>query len=117
MPILPFTVLVRVGVALNALLLDEKLDSLEERSCHARWLLSQENLHGIAADETHQILSTRRVRATLAVRTIEHSVYMEKKNYKFHQAFLDKSKILFRTKIHYFLKRQKIWKKNVNEFI
>lgn len=54
--ILPFRVLVHVGVALYAVLLDEELHPLIKGRCDAGRLFSQKNVHGIITSKAHDML-------------------------------------------------------------
>lgn len=73
--ILPFRVLVHMGVALYAVLLDEELHPLIEGCGNARRLLSQENVHGIITSEAHDVFRTSLARTALAVRTVHHAIW------------------------------------------
>lgn len=67
-------VLVHVGVRLNRILLDQKLDALIERRRHRGRLLAQQHFDWIVGGETHNVLGAGWMRTAFAVWTIGHTI-------------------------------------------
>lgn len=81
---LPFGVLVLVRVRLNGILFDEEFDALVEGCCDRWWLFPQQDFHGVVAGQTHDVIGTAGVSATLTVRTVDHAVCSEGMSEKFY---------------------------------
>jgi len=71
---LPFPILIFLGIALYAVLLNEEFDSLVKGGSDAGWLLPEEHFHRVIGRHAHEVLLAGGTLTALAVRAIRHPI-------------------------------------------